>query len=111
MDTKKMIEKLVKIAESQQKIINKLAQKLPPPNELKPAPTQKDAADVLHRALDPLTSDAVDFLYTRGGDMFIVFKKGRTSQVAYNVILKTLQKLTDEGKVQQAYELKIAPEK
>jgi hypothetical protein len=108
MDTKKMIEKLVKITESHQKIINKLAQQLPPPNELKPARTQKDAAQVVFNALQENVKDYIDYMYTRSGDMFIKFKQGKKSQAVYNVVFSTLKKLTDENKIQQAYALKIA---
>ena len=108
MDTKKMIEKLVKIAESQQKIINKIAQQLPPPTDLKPAPTQKDAAQVVFDALDPAIKQSIDYMYTRSGDMWIKFKEGQKSQAVYNAVLKTLQKLTNAKKIQQAYALKVA---
>lgn len=108
MDTKEMLKKLIKIAENQQNIINKIAQKLPPPTDLKPAPTQKDAAQVVFDALDPTTKESVDYMYTRTGDMYIKFKEGKKSQAVYNVVFKTLQRLTNEGKVQQAYALKVA---
>ena len=116
MDTKKMIEKLVKIAESQQKIINKIAQSLPeemskyetPPNELKPNPTQKEPAKIVFEALDDKTKATVDSMFTAGGDMFVKFFNGQGNQANYNAVLNVLKDLTKKGRIQQAYALKMA---
>jgi hypothetical protein len=107
MDTKKMIEKLVTIADNQQKIINKLAQQLPPPNSLKPVPTQKNAGKVLYDALPLNVQKTLAQCFARGGTMYIRFKEGQQSQAAANIIQATLQKLTDENKVQQAYTFEV----
>lgn len=107
MDTKKVLERLIKIADSQQKIINKLAQELPPPQDLKPAPTQKNPQDVLMAALTPALQSQIQLLRPRGGDMEVKFNEGQATQSNYNMVLRTLQKLTNEGKIQQAYELKL----
>lgn len=114
-----MIEKLVKIAEQQQKIINKIAQNLPeelskyetPPNELKPNPTQKQPAKVLFEALDDKTKATVDRIFTSGSDMFVKFFSGQSNQAIqanYNAVLNVLKALTKLGKIQQAWQLKIA---
>lgn len=124
MDTKKVIGQLVKIAEKQQRIINKLAQNMPvgdaapmggshepPPNELKPAPTQKESGKVLLESLDPVTRANVDDIFDHRGILYVRFKEGKETQSNYNAVLKVLQGLTQSGKIQQAYELKVAANK
>lgn len=107
MDTKKLLSKLVKIAESQQKMINKLAQQMPPPQDLKPAPTQKNPAEVLYASLPPALKNNIERLYVRQGDMWVSFKEGQKNQMNYNAVLNTLQKLTKDNVIQQAFELKM----
>lgn len=108
-NTKKLLEKLVKIAESQQKMINKLAQALPPPQDLEPAPTQKSPQEVLMAALPANLKAIVVRLFTRAGDMYVKFSEGNATQANYNAVLNVMQKLTREGKIQQAFALKLLP--
>ncbi len=103
--TKQAINKLIAIADKQQKTINKLAQVLP--NHLDPEETQKDANKVLMAALPVTLQSVIQQLIEREGDMLVSFKPGQTNQANFDAVLKTLQKLTNEGKIQRAYALKL----
>lgn len=107
MDTKTRdaINKLIAIADKQQKTINKLAQILP--NELEPAETQKDANKVLFAALPVTLQSVIQQLIERDGEMLVSFKPGHTTQANYDTVLNTMRKLTNEKKIQRAYELKL----
>jgi len=133
MDQKKVIEKLLKIATNQQKIIMKLAQQQqglppdalptggatvgegkehqlgnePPPTHLKPAPTQKNPEAVFYGAMSQgqqgLLASAPQ---VQGSNMLVKFKPGAATQANYDGLLKLLQSLTTAGKIQHAYALK-----
>ena len=113
MDTKKVISQLIKIAESQQKIINKLAQELQPAGEptgaehFDPNKAQKQAARAIIDALPPgFFQQKLVNIEERGNDMVVGFKPGQKTQPNYNVVLETMQKLTDSGALTRAYSLK-----
>lgn len=107
MDSKKVIEKLLKIAANQQKIIMKLAQaqelsqSLPDPNK-----PQLRPADAVLKALPPATRQVVNTLEEHGDDMLVQFKPGQKTQLNYDAVLKTLQNLTNQNVLQRAYNLK-----
>ena len=110
MDTKKVIAKLVKIAQSQQKIINKLAQvplaEAPLTQHLDPAQTQHSPAKAVLDALPPAVRAVIVNLEERGNDMMVGFKPGQKTQRNYDAILSAMQKLTDQGVLAHAYNLK-----
>lgn len=133
MDTKAVIAKLVKIVGSQQKIINKLAQSLPtdidrsepftpdpaspsnpdpPPGELKPNPTQKDAAKVILEALDPAVRQQIDKdkygmikFKEIDGEMHVGFKPGQVTRANFDAVLNTMKGLSKLRKLQKEYKL------
>jgi hypothetical protein len=105
MDSKKIISKLVKIAESQQKIINKLAQALPP-QHLDPNRSQKRSAEAVLNALAPETRQTIVNIEEKDNDMLVGFKPGQKTQKNYDAVLATMQKLTNDGVLQHAYNLK-----
>lgn len=132
MDSKKVIEKLIRIAENQQKIIMKLAQAQglppdslptsgttfgggkeapptsePPPQSLEPARTQKTPAKVFIEAMTPQQKATLAvFPEAHGNEMRVKFKPGQATQANYDSLLKLLQNLTNQNKIQQAYQLK-----
>lgn len=124
MDTKKVLQLLVRIADKQQKIINKMAQQntdlvvqdkpqgapvntAPPPTSLKPgAVSHADPGQALLAALPPNVKATVNNIKVQGPDMHVQFQPGKANQATYDAILKTLQNLTNQGVVQHAYNLK-----
>ena len=113
MDTKKIIAKLVKIAEAQQKIINKLAQDLAPAGQptgaehFDPNKAQKQAARAIIDALPPgFFQQKLVNIEEHGNEMRVGFKPGQKTQQNYDVVLKTMQGLTDSGALTHAYSLK-----
>jgi hypothetical protein len=131
MDSKKVIEKLLKIAANQQKIIMKLAQaqglppdslpnsqvsmtpgqaappaSQPPPQSLEPNKVQKTPAKALLEALPPNVRAGIVNIEAHGGDMLVKFK-GQATQQAYDAVFKTLQDLTTKNVIQQRYNLKV----
>lgn len=109
MDTKKVLQQLVKIADNQQKIINKLAQQMPAiPQNIDPAAAQKTPAKALLDALHPMVRQSVVTVEPHGGDMMVKFQPGKATQENYDAVLHTLQDLTNKNIIQQAYTLKIA---
>jgi hypothetical protein len=132
MDSKKVLEKLLRIAANQQKIIMKLAQaqgELPPdslpnsqvsmtegqgappaaaplPQRLDPAKTMKTPAKALLEALAPAVRQTVVTIEAHGGDMLVKFQPGKATQPNYDAILKTLQDLTNKNVIQQKFNLK-----
>ncbi len=133
MDSKKVIEKLVKIAENQQKIILKLAQAQglppdalptggatfgggheaplshePPPAHLDPAKTQKNPDAVFYGAMSQGQRALLAAAPTvKGNEMQIRFKPGAATQANYDGLLSLLQSLTTQNKIQQAFQLKV----
>ena len=130
MDSKKVLEKLLKIAENQQKIITKLAQALPPdalptsgttfggghsappasqplPQKLEPVKIEHQPAKVFLEAMTPqqkaLLASSPE---AHGNEMRIKFK-GQPTQAGYDGLLALLQNLTKQNKIQQAFNLKV----
>lgn len=132
MDSKKVIEKLIKIAENQQKIIMKLvnAQDLPPdalpnsqvsfeggkaapptsqppPTALDPNKAVKQPNVVFYNAMNDAQKGLLAFAPTfdsRG--INIKFKPGKATQANYDNLMALLQSLTGSGKpLQQSYKL------
>lgn len=124
MDTKKVLQQLIKIADNQQKIINKLAQRETDvtindkpgqpkptandlPQHLDPNKTQRDPAGALLGALPPAVKPMVAKLEARDNDMLLSFQQGKATQPNYDAVLKTMQTLTNQGVLQHAYNLKV----
>jgi hypothetical protein len=132
MDSKKVIETLLKIAANQQKIIMKLAQAQglppdslpnsqvsqtegkapqpaapPPPTSLEPTKTQKTPAKALLEALPPAVRQTLVNAEVHGGDMVIKFQPGKATQPNYDAVFKTLQDLTTKNVIQQRFNLKV----
>jgi len=109
---KELIKKLFAIAEKQQKIITKLAQALPastdpPPQHLDPVKIQKRPAKAVLDALPAATRNAIVNLEEHGDEMWIRFKPGQTTQRNYDIVLKTMQDLSDKNVLQRAYKLVV----
>ncbi len=134
MDTKKVLQMLVKIADNQQRIINKLAQAQalppdalptskvefgggheqtpgspPPPDKLDPTKTQHTPDKALWNALPPPLQGTLAAPPTvAGGAMTVKFKPGQATQANYNAIMKHLQDLTNKNIIQHPYQLKAS---
>lgn len=126
MDSKKVLEKLLKIAENQQKIITKLAQALPPdslptsqvsmtgghsqapasqppPQDLKPKSVQHQDLQTMVLGADPKLGGAIaSIAYGGPGQINVSFKPNQATQANYNAVLATVQKLENEQKIQPA---------
>lgn len=133
MDEKKIIAKLASIVERQQKIIMKLAQAQglppdalptggasvsgghpaqlgsePPPQKLEPAKIEHQPAKVFYESMSPAQQGLLAFApEVQGGNMNIRFKPGKATQPNYDSLLKLLQSLTNQNKIQQALNLKV----
>lgn len=109
MDTKKVLQQLLKIADNQQKAIAKLAQALSP-QDLTPAPTTHSPAKVFYDAMTPEQKATLSSgPEVHGSEMRISFKPGQVTQANYDGLLKLLQALTSQNKIQDAYTLKYVP--
>lgn len=108
MDSKKVIEKLVAIADKQQKIINKLAQAQAGElsQHIDPSKAPKTPARALLDALPANVRSLVVNIEAHGQDMVVMFKPGAKNQANYNAVLKTLQDLTNKNMIQDSYNLK-----
>lgn len=95
MDSKKVIAQLIKIAEKQQKIINKLAQALPDasnaPQDLAPnAPKHVRPVEALKAKIKAKGVPGVIQVEQKGQDLVVVFQPGQMNaswdkvQEAYN---------------------------
>lgn len=132
MDQKKVLEKLLKIAENQQKIIMKLAQ-MPPaatptsevstftpgqgaPAPTAPAPTGARPAAPPHQdlqammfAANPNLAHAVSSVAFAGpGAISVSFKEGQATQPNYDAVLATVKKLESERKLQGGHKVHVA---
>lgn len=114
MDSKKVIEKLLKIASNQQKIIMKLAEEqgLTPtstpvmaPQHLDPNKAEKQTARAVLNALNPAVKQTIVNLEDKGSEMHVRFKPGQSSDANFNAILQTMQNLTTQNVLPHAYKL------
>lgn len=110
MDSKKILEKLLKIASNQQKIITKLAEAQQPAPQPAPQPlaakdTTKQTARAILNALPPNVQQAIVNIEEKGKEMHVGFKPGQATQANYDAILQTMQKLTDTNVLPHAYKL------
>ena len=106
MDSKKVIEQLVKIAEKQQKIINKLAQEMP--QALQPQSTQKRPAEAILAALPPNVKAGVEILEVHGEEVRLRLKPGGNQQAVYDGVMKTVTDLQNSNVLSGAsYTVKV----
>lgn len=119
MDSKKIIEKLVSIAQQQQKIIHKLAQQLPPdsvpssgttftpgktgtppapppPDPNKPATQTHTEAKAIIEALPPAIKNHLVTLEVHDGTVKVRFKSP-VSDAVFNAVTNTVQKLQEQN--------------
>lgn len=99
MDSKKVLEKLLKIAENQQKVIQKLAQQqmgAMPQNIAPQEATKRDATAIL-AALPPAVKSAVANLEVHGSDVMVRFQPGKGTDQVFNAILSTVQNLQNSN--------------
>jgi hypothetical protein len=118
MDSKKIIEKLVKIAHNQQKIIHKLAQQavIPSPVNVDMGLTgksnpiaHKDSATAIVEALGPFYTRAISDLNVQGNNVNVTFKPGQGTQANYDHILKVVQSLQNSNVLMGGpYSVKVA---
>lgn len=118
MDSKKILETLVKIANNQQKIIHKLAQQAPnevvtftpgkeqapvtPPNTAitkDPNKVVHDPAATITQALGHFYTDALSGLSVNHNKraVEVSFKPGKATQPNYDHVLKTVQNLQNSN--------------
>lgn len=106
MDSKKIIETLVKIAHNQQKIIHKLAEfqaAEPIPTNLKPGttPVHQDPATAITQALGPFYNKALTGLsvdQTRH-EVNVSFKPNAATQANFDHVLAVVQKLQNSNAI------------
>lgn len=129
MDSKKVLQKLLKIAENQQKIIMKLAQGLPPdslpnsqvsvtdnqrpkpptdtpPAESKPSQPTRTPSRALYDALTPPLKQAVQHVNPpSGNEMKVIFFPGKLNQANWDGVRKTYQALLNNNTIFTNYQL------
>lgn len=137
MDSKKVLEKLLKIAANQQKIIMKLAQTqqglppdslpnsqvsvtdnskpqvptAPPPTGMKPAAPSKVPSQVLYNAVEasPNLKGVLQHVNPpQGNELKLIFKPGKLTQANYDAILKIYQSLLNNNTILTNYKLTYA---
>lgn len=103
MDSKKVIEQLVKIAEKQQKIINKLAQDMnqPPAQSYStPQVSQKRPAEAILNALPANVKAGVAILEVHGEEVRLRVKPGVNEQAVYDGVFKAVTQLQNSNVLQ-----------
>lgn len=104
MDSKKVIEKLLSIAEKQQKIIQKLAQTPGnglPPQALEPSQPTLREADVILHALPTNVRPLVARLEVHGQDVLVQFVPGKASDPAFAAVQNTVSNLQQQNVLQR----------
>jgi len=132
MDSKKVLQKLLKIAENQQKIIMKLAQNQaglppdslpnsqvsvtdnsqtkppvePPPAESKPSQPTRTPSKALYDALTPALKQAVRHVNPpSGNEMKVIFFPGKLNQANWDGVRNTYQALLNNNTIFTNYNL------
>lgn len=112
MDSKKVIEKLIKIAEQQQKIIQKLAQAVPmaapPPTAINPVAPPKREADTILQSLPPNLKGIVANIEVHGNTVSVTFQPGKSSQQSYDAVKRLIQQLQQTNQLSgQSYTVHV----
>lgn len=105
MDSKKVIEQLVKIAASQQKIINKLAQQLQP-QSFDAAKPELHAAQAVLAVLPANVKALVTSMDAVGDELRTSFKPGAT-QATVSSIQHVVDSLVQQNKL--PFPMKVTP--
>jgi hypothetical protein len=131
MDSKKVIEQLIKIADKQQKIIERLAQAVqlpgsgdvgisggkdpgavnpaPPAAHLVPQDAGKHDSDLILAALPPAVKPAVAKLEVVAPDVMVTFHPGKATQQAYDAVKQTVHGLQVANKLSgKTYNVRVA---
>ncbi len=136
MDTKKVLEKLLKIAENQQKIILKLAQTQglppdslpsgqatigggkehqlgtdPPPGQLQPDAPTKVPSKLLFDTVEanPRLKGVLRHVNPpAGNEMQAIFNRGKLNQANWDAVRNTYQALLNQNKILTNYKLTYA---
>jgi hypothetical protein len=95
MDSKKILETLVKIAHNQQKIIHKLAQVTPIPTAMHAEVQHQDPTKAIISALGTFYTTFLTGLSVnpQTNTVEVSFKPGQATQANYDHVLKTVQTL------------------
>ena len=122
MDSKKVIEQLIKIAEKQQRVIEKLAQAIPPgslptsgvsyvpgkdptppaappPTPVAPAPPSKREAETILTSLPANLKPAVKNVEVHGNGVYVTFQPGKATQPVYDAVKNLVQQLQTANKL------------
>ena len=132
MDSKKVLQKLLKIAENQQKIIMKLAQGLPPdslpnsqvsvtdneqpkpptdtpPAEYKPSSPSKVPSKLLFDTVSAKLPGVLRHVNPpRGNEMQLVFAPNKMTQPNYNAVYEVYKGLLSSNQIMTNYKLTYA---
>ena len=104
---KELIQKLLKIAEKQQQIITKMAQKLTPdPQKIEPKHPELHVAQLVMNSLPHPAAATVESLVPKADTLEVYFRPGQASQQALDTITYTVQHLLTKGKLPFAYKVK-----
>jgi hypothetical protein len=96
---KRILQGLVKIAKSQQEIINRLAQALPAANLSAAQPTTHEA-QAIAQALPPAVKAAIANIEVHGGDVLVRFQPGKDSDAAFSAVQQAVQSLRQQNVLQ-----------
>lgn len=103
MDSKKVIEKLIKIAEQQQKIIQRLAQATPmtapSPTNINPVQPPKREAETILTSLPPNLKPLVANIEVHGNAVYVTFQAGKSSQQAFDAVKRLVQQLQESNQL------------
>jgi hypothetical protein len=103
MDAKKVIEKLIKIADNQQKIIQRLAQTTsmtaPSPTNINPVQPPKREADTILASLPPNLKPLVANIEVHGNEVYLTFQPGKASQQVFDAVKVVIQHLQQSNQL------------
>jgi len=102
-----ILKKLLVIAEKQQKILTKLAQRVePPPQRIEPKHPELHVAQLVMNSLPPAIVATVQDLVAKADTLEVYFKPGKASQIALDGVVRTVQQLLAKGALPFAYKVK-----
>ena len=113
MNTNQAIKTLLKIAQNQQKMIERLAQlsnQPLPPQHLEPVKPELHPEDVVLENLSPNVRAALRStmpIVARGNELRVYFNPGHATQANLNYITKVVQHLVNANKLPFAYTVSV----